>query len=153
MCTFSPEIQFDTQVFTPRLLLRSLLIVLLLMLIEPGLKSSLLADQLLDINTASPAMLAERLPGIGPAKAKAIVVYREQHGAFEKLDTLIQVKGIGPRTLEKIRQYLFVDKQPMQQSGNNPNPDPRTSQLAKDKRAKTAVRAIVNMAKRANANN
>lgn len=151
MCTLSPAIQFITQFFCQRVLAHSLLIFL--MLLESGLHSSLHADQLLDINTASPAMLAERLPGIGPAKAKAIVVYREQHGAFKKLDSLVQVKGIGPRTLEKIRKYLFVDKQAMQNSATNPASDPRTSQLEKDKRAKAAVQAVVNMAKRASANN
>jgi len=80
---------------------------------RPGHKPDQQADQRLNqrlnINTAGPALLAERLPGIGPAKAKAIVEYREQHGPFKALDNLKNVKGIGPSTLQKIRLLIFID--------------------------------------------
>lgn len=61
----------------------------------------------LDINKAS-AVEFELLPDIGPALAKRIVDYRDQHGAFKSIEALREVKGIGPKTLSKIRSYLTV---------------------------------------------
>ena len=45
------------------------------------------------------------LPGIGPAKAAAIVRHRETHGAFTSLADLDAVAGIGPATIEKLGHY------------------------------------------------
>ncbi len=62
------------------------------------------ADQVpIDINSAPVGALAEALPGIGPAKASAIVGYREEHGPFQAVDALIDVKGIGPVILAKLK--------------------------------------------------
>lgn len=47
----------------------------------------------LDINRATPSQL-EVIKGIGPAKARAIVEYRNRHGSFQSLDELSNVKGI-----------------------------------------------------------
>ena len=60
------------------------------------------------INTASAAEL-ERLPGIGPALAGRILEYRQQHGRFSRADQLIEVKGIGPKTFEKMKPWVVVD--------------------------------------------
>ena len=49
----------------------------------------------------------ERLPGIGPAKARAIVEHRRAH-PFHKVDEIIKVKGIGRKTFGKLRPYLTV---------------------------------------------
>ena len=46
------------------------------------------------------------LPGIGPALADRIVAYRDEFGTFKTLDDLRNVKGIGDKSLEKIRPYL-----------------------------------------------
>ena len=46
------------------------------------------------------------LPGIGPAKATAIINYREEFGKFNSVDELTNVSGIGQKTLEKLRDYL-----------------------------------------------
>jgi len=48
----------------------------------------------------------DSLPGIGPTKAKEIIDYRENFGNFSTYDELLNVKGIGPKTLEKIKPYI-----------------------------------------------
>jgi len=69
-------------------------------------------DSRVNPNTAPVASLV-RLPGIGLAKAAAIVAYRRSvaragadHTAFEKPQDLQKVKGIGPKTVEKLREFL-----------------------------------------------
>ncbi|MDR7465060.1 MAG: helix-hairpin-helix domain-containing protein [Armatimonadota bacterium] len=59
----------------------------------------------LDPNTASAAEL-EALPGIGPVLARRIVEHRRAHGRFERLEDLLEVEGIGPRMLERLRPLL-----------------------------------------------
>lgn len=59
----------------------------------------------LDLNRASTGDL-ERLPGIGPARARAIVRWREVHGRFRSVDDLLEVSGIGPATLERLRPLV-----------------------------------------------
>ena len=56
--------------------------------------STMSETQLVDINLA-PAWLLEALPGIGEARAQAIVGYREVEGPFQRIDQLMQVPGIG----------------------------------------------------------
>ncbi len=62
---------------------------------------------LLDLNRASAAEL-DNLPGIGPSKANAIVAHRERHGPFRTVDQLLEVKGIGPKLLERLRPLVTV---------------------------------------------
>lgn len=61
--------------------------------------------ELLNINTASAEEL-QTLPNIGVQMAKRIVVYRERHGTFASVDALQDVKGIGAKTLEKLRPFV-----------------------------------------------
>ncbi len=63
-----------------------------------------------NINTASEYELAALLPGIGEAKAAAIVEYRRITGGFNSVDELAEVSGIGDSLLEKIRPYCVVDE-------------------------------------------
>ena len=51
-----------------------------------------------NVNTADAATLASELDGIGPAKAQAIVEYRQQNGPFRSADDLLKVQGIGERS-------------------------------------------------------
>ena len=66
---------------------------------------SLLPDEVIDVNTAD-AYDLDRLPGIGPSKAEAILTYREEHGPFQTVDDLLAVSGIGEVTLENLRPYV-----------------------------------------------
>lgn len=50
----------------------------------------------------------DRLPGVGPALARAIVREREERGAFRSVDDLLRVSGIGPATLARFREHLVV---------------------------------------------
>lgn len=61
-----------------------------------------------DINSADTETLARELNGVGVAKARAIVEYREANGAFASIDELLEVKGIGVAILEKNRNKLSV---------------------------------------------
>lgn len=48
----------------------------------------------------------ELIPGIGPKTARALIDYREQAGPIQRMEQLLEVRGIGPKTLEKITLYL-----------------------------------------------
>lgn len=75
--------------------------------IEIDLESEEEFEYPLNLNTATQAAL-ESLPGIGPVKAAEIIAYREKIGAFFSIEELLNVKGIGPATLESIREYLVI---------------------------------------------
>jgi len=61
-----------------------------------------------DLNAADAETLRRDLFGIGAAKAKAIVAYRESNGPFTAVDELLEVKGIGKALLEKNRDRLAI---------------------------------------------
>ena len=63
------------------------------------------APALLNINTASTEEL-QTLPNIGERMAQRIVDYRTQHGKFDSVDALQNVKGIGAKTREKLRPFI-----------------------------------------------
>ena len=68
-------------------------------------KAQMTQGKKVDVNTADVAAL-ESLSGIGEAKAKAIIEYREKNGKFKNLDDLSKVPGIGDATLEKMKSHV-----------------------------------------------
>lgn len=64
--------------------------------------------RLINLNTASAGEL-ELLPGIGPALAERIIQDREQRGAFRSVNDLDRVSGIGPRTIQRLRDKVTVE--------------------------------------------
>jgi competence protein ComEA len=56
-----------------------------------------------NINTADAAALAKALNGVGPAKARAIVTYRDKNGPFKTVDQLAMVEGITQKLIDKNR--------------------------------------------------
>jgi competence protein ComEA len=81
------------------------------------------AQDPVNINTADATELAERLNGVGPAKAEAIIAWRDSNGAFETLEQLAEVRGIGLRTVEINREVMTVGSAPR---GQGPARQPAT---------------------------
>lgn len=65
------------------------------------------AQPVVNVNTANVQQL-EVLPGVGEVTAERIVAYREKNGPFASADDLAKVKGIGSKTLEKIRGLVVL---------------------------------------------
>ena len=104
----------------------------------------------LNLNTATKDELVA-LPGIGPAKAQAIVEYRTQHGPFRSLDELRKVKGIGEKLFLQLKPELTLGgaartavaqapakTQPAADAKPDPKAQPRANAgaIAKDEKAK-----------------
>ncbi|HCU5978812.1 TPA: helix-hairpin-helix domain-containing protein [Staphylococcus pseudintermedius] len=60
-----------------------------------------------NLNTADEKELTQ-IPGIGPSKAQTIIKHREENGPFQSVEDLKNVKGIGEKTFEKLKNYLTV---------------------------------------------
>lgn len=61
----------------------------------------------ININTATIAQL-DTLPGIGPAYANRIIEYRNSNGGFKDISEVQNIKGIGPKTFEKIKDKISI---------------------------------------------
>ncbi|MDW8245027.1 MAG: ComEA family DNA-binding protein [Sandaracinaceae bacterium] len=64
------------------------------------------AQGVVNIQTASAEEL-QRLPGIGPSKAEAIIAYRSRH-PFRRIEDIMRVRGIGRATFRRLQPYLTV---------------------------------------------
>lgn len=62
----------------------------------------------INLNTASEEELIENLDGIGPAMAKRIIEYRETNGGFYSIEELMNIKGIGEKRFEKLKNSVTV---------------------------------------------
>jgi competence protein ComEA len=69
-----------------------------------------------DLNQADHAQLLQ-LPGIGDDLARHIETYRREHHGFRTVDELQHVKGIGPKRLEKMRPFVYVEAPPSDEEG------------------------------------
>lgn len=91
------------------------LILAVLLSSSPSRAAVLAADQMpvtvhgamVNINTADAGQL-QQLKGVGPAKAAAIVSWRQGHGAFHSPDDLDAVKGIGQSLITRNRDRISV---------------------------------------------
>jgi len=84
--------------------IRYILLFFAVMLTVPA---AVLADPV-DINSADVETLADNIDGVGTQKAIAIVQYREANGPFSSLDDLVNVQGIGTKTIDRNRDKLTV---------------------------------------------
>ncbi len=66
-------------------------------------------DGRIDINTATMEQL-QLLPGVGEVTAQRIIDYRTEHNGFTAIEDLMEIKGIGEKTFEKMKQYVKVEQ-------------------------------------------
>lgn len=66
-----------------------------------------LAPRIVNLNTATRAQL-ESLPGVGPSTAERIIEYRQTVGPFRTIEDVMNVKSIGEKKFEKMKQYISV---------------------------------------------
>ena len=70
-------------------------------------RQRLLSEEPIDVNAATADEL-QLLPRIGPTLAERIIDEREHGGRFDRVESLTRVRGIGPRTLERLRPLVMV---------------------------------------------
>ena len=87
--------------------LRALVLALPLALVAAPLVASALSG-VVNVNTASAEELSV-LPGVGPARARAIVELRQQRGGFKRIEDLLEVKGIGEAGLAKLKPFVAIE--------------------------------------------
>jgi len=75
---------------------------------NPPPSAPTLAAIKININTANRTEL-ELLPSVGPALADRIILERERIGLFKRIEDLGRVKGIGPKTIEKLRPLIRLE--------------------------------------------
>ncbi|MCH8012337.1 MAG: ComEA family DNA-binding protein [Candidatus Marinimicrobia bacterium] len=69
--------------------------------------SSIIPAGKVNLNTSTKTELM-LLPSIGPALAERILIYRQDYGFFQSIDDLLKVKGIGKKTLERLRDLVTI---------------------------------------------
>lgn len=86
-----------------------LAVVGLLSSLAPTFATAAAVTNRIDINTASAEALMS-LPGIGPAIAQRIIEYRDKNGPFRRTVELMNVKGIGEKTFDRLKDRIFVSQ-------------------------------------------
>lgn len=75
---------------------------------EAGASRGILADGRVVLNEADAQELCQ-LPGVGPSRAEKIIALRNRLGRFQSIRQLLRIRGIGPRTLKRLRPRLVLD--------------------------------------------
>jgi competence protein ComEA len=70
-------------------------------------KSKAAVTEKVNLNTATSEQL-QTLPGIGPSLAKTIIDHRAKNGKFNKIEEILNVKGVGEKKFQKIKDRLIV---------------------------------------------
>lgn len=73
-----------------------------------NIKSEFIKNGKVNINTADQETLAENIPNVGSKKAELIVAYREKCGKFSSTEELMNIKGIGQKFFNNIKDYVTV---------------------------------------------
>lgn len=99
---------------SPRFLAAVLMLAVAALVLLPGTARGAAAQapatgEKVNINTAGVDELVT-LPGIGKAYAERIVEYRQKNGPFKKVEDVLNVRGIGEKTFERIRERLTIGK-------------------------------------------
>ena len=89
----------------PRFLRIATCVVVITVLMVP---ICIMAAEKINLNTANFKELT-KLKGIGPVYAQRIIDYREKHGPFERIEDLMKVKGIGPKTFNANKDVITVE--------------------------------------------
>jgi competence protein ComEA len=100
--------------------------------------ASTAAAAALNLNTATKDELVG-LPGIGPAKAQAILDYRKAHGSFKSVEELKDVKGIGVKRFEQLKGELTVGAAPAKASARADDKEKEKTAAAPSRSAKGEV--------------
>jgi competence protein ComEA len=88
---------FSVLIFTPKLTFAEV-------------SEKVMSEEMINLNTATAEELAQ-LKGIGEKLAQRIIEYREQHGPFENIEDILQVKGLGENFLEENSAKITVGEE------------------------------------------
>jgi competence protein ComEA len=83
----------------------------LILILAGFLMGAVWAAEPVNVNTATAEEISQNLKGIGLSKARSIVDYREANGSFLHIDELVNVKGIGVKTLDNNRGMILLENE------------------------------------------
>jgi competence protein ComEA len=86
------------------------------------------ASNAINLNTADKSELLQ-IPGVGPSLADAILSHRQAVGRFDKVDDLTGVRGVGPKTLDKLRHWVRVGEEPEEPDPSGAATEPPVERL------------------------
>lgn len=105
--------------------------VVLALCLALGSAGFVAANERINLNTADAATLDRVMDGVGPAKAAAIIEHRRVHGPFRSVEQLVNVRGIGPATMERNRARLMVAPVAAPQAARTARPAPAAAPAAR----------------------